>query len=424
MKIKTTIILLFIWTIFHPDANAQFRYSLIYDKTGSSIAGAKNLFTLHKAIYSFTDDILPVQLHDENTFIKKIPGIGYRIFKTAIIDFQIDYLTSIIQHQIFGHGAKMREYGLTENLHHVEPFFPFGDGSAYSKPGNNTGNRKKSDHENLIEAYYGSIATQDLSNEITAKWLLSGKIHYREASLYLISTNDISTVILTGWLVKKGKLKKPFGSDGLNYIYQLNIIEGYSSSNPKYTIEDLAKSTGINLLNSFQYLALYSYLKTYLFDGKEELHTPTIKIKKTGYIPAFRMGLSPFGAEYYFDNYILLNNRLVKAYFRYGNPAFHNFLGGGVHVFNLLQRSKMDLNVSLHIWDQPGLNIGGNNIRRSNRGIGGLCSFDLFLKLINKSYPVNILLTLGYKTDGYIEGEYTANGFVIRGGLAVDINKM
>jgi hypothetical protein len=89
-------------------ASAQFPNCLVFDKDQSQRFGAENGITLHKSLYEKSDEFIPLKCKDENTFWKKNSGIGYRFMKVALLHAQVDWLTFLVQHEAFGHGARYR----------------------------------------------------------------------------------------------------------------------------------------------------------------------------------------------------------------------------------------------------------------------------------------------------------------------------
>ena len=102
-------------------AIAQARYLVGMDGTLSASMGAENLIAIHRAVYALQDRALKPKLFDETTKARKSAGILYRLGKTALLDNVIDHLPALVQHEVFGHGARFREFGLQGDLLSLQP---------------------------------------------------------------------------------------------------------------------------------------------------------------------------------------------------------------------------------------------------------------------------------------------------------------
>ena len=78
----------------------------------------------------------------------------------------------------------------------------------------------------------------------------------------------------------------------------------------------------------------------------------------------------------------------------------------------------MDFN--LDGWIQPELELGGEEIRLTRAGFGGLVKMNFQIRVWEEPKPVYLSGQIGYKTDGYIEGEPLDGGLILRYGFAYD----
>ena len=401
---------------------AQTNYNLIIDRNFSSTAAAEDLITIHKAVYTVEGIYLKPRLFDEDAWHKKFFGIAYRFGKTILIDNPIDHLILLAQHEIYGHGARYREFGYINNHYHISlpPPYDCGGGLAFRGEWRYEGNRKTSYHENMAIYSGGMEANTVLAQTVLTKWLSKGSINYRETYLYFQNRHNITFYILTTSLCnnyENCEISK--GNDVMNYLQYLNIDNGlFYADNYIFTIDDLTKQSWINLLDPFQFYAIYTYFKTYLWDGKEEQEFPMIRIGKLKYLPSFHLGLTPFGSEFYFENYFLFKDRILTGYYRQGDKSFNNFYGFGFEGYNLLNNNFIALNAQVDIWDQPLLELGGETIKETKGGIGGALSATILFKVLKNERPVSIYTQLGFKTAGYLEGERLDEGLIIRLGLS------
>jgi hypothetical protein len=412
-QIKLNPLLIFIFCLVGSATNhlfAQNQYNLTYDYHYSSICGAENLLTLHKATVSFEDRYLKPKFNNEKKPVQKAIGIFYRATKTIFLDDVIDHLTILTQHEIFGHGARYREYGRIDNSFHLSLVPPYGNGHGFAQSGQlKDPDRKSSECEDLMKTIGGNEANTVLSQHIIGNWLLRGSINYRESLLYLESANNLLAYI---YLTKYSK-KPSNGNDIMAYMWNMQIAY---NNGKVYTIDDLADQSLVGLINPFQFLSAFAFSYSYLLNGNDSLKLPMIKIRNIGYLPALHYGLSPFGTEYYFDNYFVKNKKVLTAYYRLGDAKYFHFWGFGINTMDFFQYRNLIINPCFDIWKQPAFELGGDKLVKHKAGYG--CAFSsMFNWYFSKQSKTGISMQLGYKTAGYLAGENLAGGIIFRAGL-------
>ncbi len=402
-------------------SHAQVHYRIVGDKKISEVAGAEfNLFS-HRLFYSLEDRVLKPKWTSENNVPEKILGIFFRFGKSFIIDYNIDYFFFLNQHERYGHGARLREFGFKDNSYSCIVFPPpFGDGAGYAFFGN-SGNRKISIDESLGIRFGGTEANAVMTNSLRMKWLQKKEMNYRESILYFHISLDLLWYIMFDYDIGSG-------SDIVNYLDTLDVKikhdfgQLYRGSYNR-ALNKLQKEVLVNIADPYFFLSVWTYARTYLLKGETDFKFPMINVGTFKYLPSFRLGLTPFGTEFYFDNYFSKNDRSYYFYMRHGEKGYYTFNGLGIIGDNLLGNKKLKLNVNGNIWDQPGLAIGGDNITNTVGGIGGALTTTLAHPISKKFsghknlWRLNIVGQFGYKTPGYLQGESFDKSPILRIGL-------
>lgn len=158
-------------------------------------------------------------------------------------------------------------------------------------------------------------------------------------------------------------------------------------------------------------------IKDYIILGKEDAKLPMIPMGRYKYLPLIRMGLTPFGTEIYIENFIKSKKSLSTIYVRIGDKIFHEFYGVGIKKTNIIQNNRLKLGSEFDLWKQPRMELGGEEIIIKNAGIGFALKLGLGIKLFDKPNASYIHGVFGYKSAGYLEGEYLREGFFTRIGL-------
>jgi len=406
-KVRLLLLILFFSYTF----NAQKTYYLVGDQYGSSIISAENLLTVHKGIYSFQDNHLKNSYWKEDNLGKKTLGITYRLGKTVLLDSPLDQLFFLIQHEVFGHGYRYRNYEFEKSRYTINIGFPYGPGNGVAYSG--AWERPLGQHEDILIRTGGMEANAVLGTKIREKWLRNGHIHYRESLLYGININNFPLYV---WSTKLSKKEVSSGNDVAAFLSRINAYNGFPSiANYELTLDDLAKNTLINLLNPYNYFAAYTYLKTYLLDAEEEFPLPMISLGTTKWLPSIRASITPFGSEFLIENHFLNDKNLLELSWRQGVSPFDKFYGGGVK-WNRRFKDLLNAQMAIDFWDQPAMSLGGTERFMTKEGFGGRLMTTLDYQF-GKEIPVGVHLEMGYKSTGFIEGEILNKGLIFRFGL-------
>lgn len=408
MKHLITIFFLFIFKIAFPQA----QYYLCFDKTLSEGVGAENIITLHKALFSFENKYLPTKLSDENTILKKSGGISYRLGK-SFITYNVSYLGGLTQHEVFGHGSRYREFGQTESSYHLSLPFPLGKGNGFAQSGTPAKGTYRfiSHYESSAKTFGGMEGNGILGNRIRTKWLLDNSITNQEFMLYIFGRHNITAYILsTDYKTAQG------GNDVIAYLDKVNYING--NNTPAYNLELLKKQAALTFLDPLTYIGGFDYLFSYLIKGNEKAKIPMLKFGGLRYMPSFRLGLSPFGSEFYSEHFALFNKKLIEFYYRKSDGILSRTNGGGIKLSYLINNKHLAVNTSLDLWNQPGMQLGGDKLYYTSGGTGGAIGATAIVNLFTRDNSVGIMIHAGYKTAGYLEGEKLEHGPMIRIGLA------
>lgn len=411
MKYLTIIFFFLIFKIAFPQA----QYFLSYDKTLSESVGAENIISIHKAIFDFENKYLPVKLIEENTKLKKLGGISYRLGK-SFINYNISYLGGLAQHEVFGHGSRYREYGQTASSYHLSLPFPLGKGNGFAQSGSpvNGPHRLISNFESSAKIIGGMEGDIVLANTLRTKWFLNNSIANQEFMLYVIGRHNITAYILsTDYKTAKS------GNDVIAHLNEVNYINGINNPfTSGYNLEVLKRQAALTLLDPLTYIAGFDYLFSYLIKGNENAKIPMIKFGSIRYMPSFRLGLSPFGSEFYSEHIALYNQKLIEFYYRQSDGILAKTYGGGLKLSHLINNKYLIINANIDLWDQPKMQLGGDKLYYTQSGYGGGIGATAIINLLSRGNSVGIMINAAYKTAGYLEGEKLEQGPVIRVGLA------
>lgn len=402
-------------------------YQILFDKNYSSISGAESLTSVYQTGSIIESKILPTSIgkNIKSKWGKKAIDISYRVSRFYIIDLPIINSFTWVQYFTFGHGYQYRNLGYTDNQHELNIPYPYGKGGGFSLTGTREEGRRIGRHEFAARNYGSLEATRILSSTISNKWIFSDSIHFKEAMLCVRAFNQSQYTLL---LISDVPASSSEFQNVHNYLLNVNkkydqVFGGLAGFNFFYTPKQLRKRAWIGFLNPFVGFAFLTATYDYALHGKKYGKLRWINFGKIKFLPSFRFGLTPFGDETFFESFLKKNNRAARIYYRHGNPVFEKFKGAGVETFNfwkLKDRGFIDLHFD--IWDQPELALGRfEETYTTKEGIGGMVKINFKIKIGDLKSNVLLAGQLGYKTDGYIEGEPLKKGLIFRTGIAYEL---
>jgi hypothetical protein len=326
----------------------------------------------------------------------------------------------VTQHEIFGHGYRIRS--LTDYYASVKKY-SIGVPPPYGYGGGSTHFNWEPSHISLSQLLMidiaGVEATAILAGRVRSHWVASGKINPREVSLYQNAMHDITFYTLS---MKRWRSDRS-GHDIENYVHELNL----AYPNSHITRSHLRKEVLINLLDPFTYFSIYSNWK-YIFCGKDTA-LPMIPIGNVKYLPAPRLGLTPFGPEIFVENYMVISGRSLYFYGKGGTHGNNKYYGIGLEKDKIFVGERMSLGCRFDGFWQPSLLKKsfltgwekGSFAEKKGRALPGFLVYGIIEYSWKKKAPVSFLCHLGWKTKGFVPGETYKNSPIVRVGLAAQL---
>jgi len=405
-----------------------FSSELLFDRYFSPYAGSEDLLTIQKAIERGEDvlykkkDENPLDLSDDEdevlsqTLMSKYKRLGNQV----LIMLPINVLSTTVQHEVFGHGYRIRQIGSQNaavtgfSFDSPPPYGPGGAATYYNFTDSLTVRQQ------IAISIAGLEATAILANRVKLHWLQEGQLDARQTSLYNSSQQDILWYIL---LTNESDYSKKDGNDIASYVYWMDIYYPTDLTH----IRTLRKQVLVNLLDPFTWYSYYSFFN-YIWTGKNG-SIPMIPVFGTKYLPGFRYALSPSGPETYFENFFLKDSVPFYAYLKYGYHAGHSHYGFGFEHPALFDWIFSELGLRVDFWkelkavtamsaidfvDGPNESVISEYDGVESR-FGAAFSFIARQKI--EKFPGSIFIQAGYKSVGYLPGESLNASPILRAGL-------
>jgi hypothetical protein len=374
--------------------------SLAVDPTLSVRSGVENVTLLHHAVTRTEDRLLGLHWFHEHNVPTRMAGIVMRVGKYALLDLPVDYFAAVYTHEYFGHGGRYRELGIRNIDYGYDRPPPYGAGGGHASATIPAG--LISDHE-LLAIWAGGLESHPLlERKLALRWMATRSAHYRDAALYWWTWQIMFKYVQSsGNLLTTGTPD----NDPQAYVRILNRHAGYTNPDSlAMTVADLRRRNVVNLFNPFLVLSLVAQARA-LWEGQVSTALPGIPVGPWRYLPSFRMDLTPFGAEYHWENYVLTRDRVALLDLRIGDGTFHRgWGGGGLLVENLYGSGRFALDLDVNAWKQPKIELGGAPAVPTGGAIGAAASVRGHYQVARADTPLWAFVEAGYKTAGFLDG--------------------
>ena len=230
---------------------------------------------------------------------------------------------------------------------------------------------------------------------------------------------------------------KPFSTDFTQYLYNVNTDRyGVRVVNDfKLKMGDLERGIFLQAADPLFLTALYAYSRDYIGRGSNTTALPMIPLGRgVSYLPSWRVFFSPFGVEYFQDNYLRRGPLLLNLFWTKGDNRYERRLGGGFDLrgIPLPRRGKLEVFLTLH--RQPllswltGTTLSGNPLTSAELGrshlahdVGGAIELPVWTWADGSDDPRRLFLYArgGTKSLAWLPGAYLAAGTYLQTGLGL-----
>lgn len=373
-------------------------FNLSVDKYYSPYMGSDWIISgLHA--YQGIDDIVASSTEGNTTTCMTMIRSGKWFF-----EFTLSSFAAVVQHEVFGHGARAREFNVPDIGYHINLY-----SGATTYP-TEYFNSLDPNQRAMITAG-GVEATSILSQQIEIDWIKEGAIDSRAATMYLVNSLDESVYAFG----LDGNALHP-DNDSYSYIGNVNIWFDKEALTPN----KLKWAVAWNWLDPMLYLSTWSLFK-YLWMGQSNFEFSTLHIGDTRFMPTTRTYLTPYGPEY---NLLLNLYTPEKKYYginlRYARTDGKTAGGIDLNVNPVKTNECFYIVNKISAWRQP--HLLQNDTATNNTSKYGFGEFlAIYYRLAHGIYAKG---ELGYKLSGYIPGRQLSKGVYWSVGFNFDVNTL
>jgi hypothetical protein len=388
----------------HPfPAAGQTLAAAVADPDMTPAAGSAVIDLVATLVGRAQDSVLPPRLFDEDTALRRSAGIAYRFTKLFALDVPEEDWLRVANHEVFGHGARLRErfdghIGYTIG---VPPPYGGGGGSTSFEF-----DREPTVEEVLAITVGGMEANTVGASRVALRAIRQGEATYRDMLRYLLGRLDA-----VGYILGTDDDLEEEGHDVSEFIRTLR-----EATDSDLTAADLRRRAIVGLADPMLGYAVYGLVVTYLWRGDSKLTVPAFHVGGIRYLPALRFQLTPFGTEWVIDNTFVRAARATHVAVRIGEAPGARSFGVSVHRDAVWTWRRAQIDADVYAWHQPRV-LDDGGVERST-GVAALATASVPVDVKWLRWA-SVVLQGGYKTRGFIEGEPLGAGVVVRAGLAL-----
>jgi hypothetical protein len=376
-------------------------------------AGATISATLGEAGARAEDAVVPHRLFQEQGALRRGGNISYRLLKYAFFDAPQESLLMVFNHEVFGHGARLRERFDGPIGYHFQAPSPYGRGGAYTAF---VFDREPAPYEQLA-VHGGGMEASSVAAALTADHALTqGTWRPRDAIRYL--TFELDTL---SYVLSTDEAEEP-GQDVADFLHAYNDMAAAVGASP-LTTRTLRREALVGLANPMLAYSVYGIAR-YVWDGSTNMPVPMASIAGVRYLPMFRYRLAPYGTEWSLVNELGGRVRPMQIELRVGRAPSATPWGIRVRQRQIALWRGWRADGAVDVWRQPPLANSGFDLSKTDTRIGGefRARFERALSPVSSSvHRPTLVIDAGIKTSGFVAGEPLRGGLVLRAGVGLPL---
>jgi hypothetical protein len=320
----------------------------------------------------------------------------------------------VVNHEVFGHGARLRE-------RFDGPIgYRIGVPSPYGRGGGSTTfifDRPPSPNERMA-VHAGGMEVDSMAAALVSHRAFSAQqMRPRDAIRYLAFELDTLSYVLS----TDDEGEEP-GHDVAAFLDAYNTAAVMAGA-PALTPRALRRRALIGLANPMLAYAAYG-IGRYLVTGGTDVPVPALSIAGVRYLPMLRYRLVPYGTEWSLVNELGGRIRPTQIELRIGRAPDATPWGVRVRQREVAAWRAWVLEASVDVWRQPPLALAAEGSvsasPRTGLEVRGRVERP-FLPVWFSAERATIAVDVGAKSTGYVPGEPLRGGLVVRGGVGLPL---
>jgi hypothetical protein len=386
---------------------------ILVDRDMSVGAGATLMATFGEAVARAEDAVVPLRLFEERGATRRSANIAFRLGRFVFVDAPQEEFVMVLNHELFGHGARLRERFDGPIGYRFSLPTPYGGGGASTTF---VFDREPSPHE-LLAIYVAGMEADAVAADVTASRALSrGIMTPRDAMRYL--EFELDTFAYVRGTDDEGE--EP-GHDVFDFLESYNeLASGVGAST--LSVRTLKRQALVSLANPMLAYAAWG-IGRYLATGATGVAVPMLTIAGVRYLPLFRYRLTPFGTEWALVNELGGRVRPTQIELRFGRAVDARPWAIAVQQRQLPAWRQWTMDLGGAVWRQPKFAESADEPFPPPTRFGVQVRGRVERPLIPwfGTTRATLIVDVGVKSAGYVPGEPLGGGVIARAGLGLPL---
>ena len=394
-----------------PAGADQTAAAVLVDRDLTVGAGATVTAAVGEAVARAEEAIVPVRLFNERGVARRGANVAYRVVKLLFFDIPQEQWLIVANHEVMGHGARLRERFDGSIRYRIDAPSPYGNGGGTTFF---RFDRQPTAAELLAVSAAGMEADAVAARIVAERAFARGHMPSRDAIRYLGFELDTLTYVLS---TGDDFDEEARGHDVAQFLRTYNEIAADAGARP-LTARTVRREVLASLANPMVGLAAYS-IGRYLWNGAMDVRVPALSIGGVRYLPLVRYQLAPYGTEWAVTNHLSAARWPTRIEVRVARAPGARPWGVGVERREIATWRSWRFDAGVDIWRQPGIAARtGPAVQRPRLGIDVRSRAEReFLPVFFSEQRATVIIDVGAKTSGFVPGEPLGGGLVARVGM-------
>ena len=383
-------------------------------------AGATLTNAAGEAAAMFEGLVVPDRLFEERGVGRRGANVAYRVARLLLFDVPQEEWLLVVNHEVFGHGGRVRELIGGYLKYHIDVPRPYGPGGGvtyYELPSDVTV------HE--IQAItVGGMEVNGVSASLIARRAVAARrISPRSALRYLLFALDGFDYIQN----TSDEPERP-GHDVSDFLNIYNITAELVGAEP-LTPQMLRRQSFISLADTMLVSAAIGVAR-YVATGNSDGMVLQIPLGPVRVMPVMKFRLTPFGTEWALASEVAVSGHAGHVGVRVGRAPLARPWGLSAG-YSGVRLKNWQIDIDLEGWRQPPLALGG----QPDFGLaligaapewGGevrVRAASPLVRFWGSRAPATLIVDAGLKSPGFVPGEPLGQGLVLRAGMGLPLDR-
>jgi hypothetical protein len=386
----------------------------VVDPQMSVAAGAALMGTLGEVVARSENAVVPHRLFAEQGIARRAANVSFRLGRFFFFDVPQEHMLMVVNHEVFGHGARLRERFDGPVGYRFEAPPPYGGGGGSTT---SVFDREPSPHELLAIHAAGMEAGSVGADLLASRTLLRNGMTPRDAMRYLeLELDTLAYVLSTD---EDGE--EP-GHDVADFILVYNELASVANA-ATLQARTLKREALLGLANPMVVYAVWG-IGRYLSTGATDVAAPMLTIGGVRYLPLLRYRLTSFGTEWSIVNELGGRLRPTQIELRIGRAPGTRPWGISVRQRELAAWRQWTLELALAFWRQPRLMESADDPvsvgLQQGLHVRGRVERPL-IPMWFTTGAATVIVEIGAKSAGFVAGEPLGAGWTARAGIGLPL---